>query len=713
MRIAFRVLFLLIIVLFVLSEVVFSQAICDVAVNNVKSFDSNCEDYGDGCRLVGLQNHLDCATFCSLDYWDVNNAFNCYSLARRDLINPVISDLTLNTVFSKNRQTLIYEIDTNFDILFNQISTRINSRYFFDSNFLGEIFVISKLNLFESSSKIGREIVSAHFDSKVSLNGNLNSADYLNALSKLEQSIGLYDLVGVSERKYYLINQENKILLALVLEKYYQHALIEYRGEVTDVTLKAMGKVIEINFWLFVVLFCIIVVFVSIYIFTKLNAEKIPFVIDEFSLSKIFDLSFFKAGFCSKLLEFVAIIWTGTTIGFTLVSSNVSTVLQALSINESNGIVYLVSSESYRTLIVMSDHFTVIWGTLTPALIFSIFAVIAEKIYKEKIVKIIFLLPVFVYLVNFVMILFFIVPVEVAVYIFLLAFGVFSVFIGLLIGYGAKYLLFKKISIVQALNENLNYYPNLKNLFGNITELFPKLSKSVYLQNKDFDKELTFYGLLALPDRNEIEYAKIKKALADAKSEGKKDKNLLYLIGLNSLLNQWDFKKETLKKLDFLCGELLPIYGKEALVNGIKNDLFSFKSELEFASYFRSKGYKLTAEPITKQRKSFDLLINKKQGTYFVEVITPRLKSELQTKETGAFSTTSELEFNFAHEVEQHQIIDSENDVIFAVDGGLAGIDEIQMSFLVDKIKNEDYFNKIHAIYLKKADKITLVYSKK
>lgn len=218
----------------------------------------------------------------------------------------------------------------------------------------------------------------------------------------------------------------------------------------------------------------------------------------------------------------------------------------------------------------------------------------------------------------------------------------------------------------ERLNLNLNKYPRLSEIYGEITKI-NGLYSSPYKQDKKIEPEYNFYGIL-----------------------NSTNINFINLLG----------------KLNNLCEKLEKVYYKEQIKNGLNNNVFSFLSELEFANYFQTNGIEiLEIEPLLKSGKKLDLKIKIGNKQILVEVITPREKLSMVQKDYAYWAPISlELENNILAEFNNHKI---EEPFIIAIDGDYAGIDEINLKTTIEEFlkMNKSKANYLKGIILKRKDK--------
>lgn len=211
------------------------------------------------------------------------------------------------------------------------------------------------------------------------------------------------------------------------------------------------------------------------------------------------------------------------------------------------------------------------------------------------------------------------------------------------------------------INSTLKKFPKLFEIFGEIKNKNIRLTSPIYKQNKGLNHKYTFYGILNSPDSR-----------------------------------RWS---NFLKKLDALSKKLDRLYSSSALKEGISNDPFSFLSELEFADYCLSRGFKiLEVHPKLSNGKKLDLRIEFEDNPTLVEIITPHMKKNMVEIECGFFPISAGLENNIHHEFEEHKIINNNirEQFVIVIAGDYATVDEINLQAAIEefvkKYQNESMF---------------------
>lgn len=256
---------------------------------------------------------------------------------------------------------------------------------------------------------------------------------------------------------------------------------------------------------------------------------------------------------------------------------------------------------------------------------------------------------------------------------------------------------------IKRINETLDRYPNLKNMFGEIGKI-STIYNYQYKQDKNIDYEWNFFGILNSEDySNElIEEIKDKKI--------KLTESIPELISFNLTLNNISFKKRILGKVNFLVQKLSNAYSSDQLKEGLTNNPFSFLSELEFANFCLESKYKIIeVDPVLNSGKKLDLKIEMNSKPVLVEVVTPRLKLNMLQKQVGFFPISAEIENNIKAEFEHHQIEinDIKEDFIIVINGDYAGLDSINIQSAIMEFskKHEIQSRYISGIFLKRWDK--------
>ncbi|MCK5659823.1 MAG: hypothetical protein KAH86_00580 [Methanosarcinales archaeon] len=209
------------------------------------------------------------------------------------------------------------------------------------------------------------------------------------------------------------------------------------------------------------------------------------------------------------------------------------------------------------------------------------------------------------------------------------------------------------------INQNLKTYPKLSDIFGQL----PKIKQiKAYPYRQDTNLwEYNFYGILNSTD---------------------------------------PMFKDTLGNLNLLCKNLDHLYSDEQLKQGIRNNVFSFLSELKFANHCLTNGIEiLEIEPQLSSGKKLDFKIKVEDTATLIEVITPRGKLEYIQKAYKWHDLSHKLETNMHAEFVHHniEINDIKEPFIIVIDGDYAGIDEINLQLAIKEfIKN----NKTMAKYL-------------
>lgn len=149
--------------------------------------------------------------------------------------------------------------------------------------------------------------------------------------------------------------------------------------------------------------------------------------------------------------------------------------------------------------------------------------------------------------------------------------------------------------------------------------------------------------------------------------------------------------KRLIQELDFLAGEYLSDYGEELLRKGIKNNPFSFLSELKVYDIFRVNRVMPTIEPRpsphSKKKLDFSVTLDSRQ--ILIEVIVP-LPPEKMLRRAGFHPVDLYVSRNVADEIKSHfrGIYRPTDPVIIAINGLYRALDPINVESALGELDN-------------------------
>ncbi len=161
----------------------------------------------------------------------------------------------------------------------------------------------------------------------------------------------------------------------------------------------------------------------------------------------------------------------------------------------------------------------------------------------------------------------------------------------------------------------------------------------------------------------------------------------------NVLLHDSDPQfKRLLLHLDSMVEKHGLEYCGDRLRNGLKNDPFSFDSELTAYDIFRSTGIEPEIDPpaASESAKKMDLSVNLDGRRILIEVITPQLPADMVKKGGGFAPLDMDLSKKLAGEIVHHFDVLSEpqSPTIIMVNGAYSGLDPVQIESSVDALNS-------------------------
>ncbi len=212
--------------------------------------------------------------------------------------------------------------------------------------------------------------------------------------------------------------------------------------------------------------------------------------------------------------------------------------------------------------------------------------------------------------------------------------------------------------VIKRIQERLKSYPNLFKIFVNQIPEQPPMEASIY---KDVDveriwgKRFTFWNILLHDDDPQF--------------------------------------KALLQELDALVASSMQDYGEELLRTGIKNDPFSFLSELTVYESFHSHGVQPMIEPSPSpmSTKKMDLSVDLDNRDIMIEVIAPHGPPGNLIKQGIGFAPWDlGLSKKLAYEIVHHMdvLIEPTHPTIIMVNGIYSGLNPENIQPSIDELQN-------------------------
>jgi hypothetical protein len=352
------------------------------------SIDTNCNsdaaiitDFKSESNQIKIYDKaITCANTCSMASTYLHPlALQCYSLARFR-IEKGISITETNTHFNKPREELLFEIDTNGQkiiqeiINHNKLGPQIMTEEEADSN-----FALWSNQLGQSAFNLGtKTLFESPFDEyKIKFLPNLNTTQFYEGTKKLRESI-----INYSKAQNTKSTQKSALVLGVAINEWQKEAVHKsFENGITQIISFLQKTFLQLI--LFLIFYCILITL--LFVFNKQIQKKLKkrkyFGIKTFN---IFDNTYNHNHISAwGMTKFIAMLWVGVTIAFSLIVSYWEIILQMLSSN-SFAIVYLFSTTTLYQIAFFANEFYYAWIVLTVALFFSFFWVAITFLKLEQ-----------------------------------------------------------------------------------------------------------------------------------------------------------------------------------------------------------------------------------------------------------------------------------------------------------------------------------------